>query len=720
MNAYTRIYTIFFLSLFISNSVSAQQTQKKGLSRREAISLQYKALLSTSAGDKASKSSVADQTTYESRRLAWTNLMDLYNYSDSTYLSAAALFQEARLQDDSIGIITAYKTLFNSPDTLVIEKYRSKIDSVLARSELRLGLKTFMDVKQVLLDFGYNRDKRDNLGLYQAVLRQSNSELQAEKMRTTKDMHWTELNEKYNKIYLYLTILIANRDVITPSSFYYEYVDKLDSITRTLPKENIYLRSLALNHINYVRENNQNYKALKVTLAELNTIIRQMEHDYKESGRIYKDYGVIYFQNTVNYINCFTELSTEEVDSCYNLIQEGLQKYAFLQKYYGTIKDFDYEKAYKHNEYDKCLAYAREILDTKKTKIWSMNVDILIDQCLDIARKEKDQEALLFFMDKKIGRTASIEKRFYNEQKTESNMIQRVFDTQQHNVRLLKEDFLSKRRISFIITLAVVGISFLFLVIAIILYRNLKLEHQKVEILKRREEALELAKDAAVKSAKLQTDFLHNISHEVRTPLNSIVGFSDIISENSDLSPEDRADYIQRISKSSVELMKVIDNTLELSNLKNGAVTIEKSLHPINELIRDTYEYYREQMTGQVSLQFQSDVADTFQVMVNPERIQQVVVILVENAIKFTTRGTIKIAIKSNQAAHCRILVEDTGCGVDLQLVPYLFDYLKKEDEFAPGIGIGLTIAHDIIKMMGGILSFDSSYTQGARFVITL
>lgn len=79
--------------------------------------------------------------------------MDLYNYSDSTYLSAAALFQEVRLQDDSIGIITAYKTLFNSPDTLVIQKYRSKIDSVLAQSELRLGLKTFMDVKQVLLDF---------------------------------------------------------------------------------------------------------------------------------------------------------------------------------------------------------------------------------------------------------------------------------------------------------------------------------------------------------------------------------------------------------------------------------------------------------------------------------------------------------------------------------------------------------------------------------------
>lgn len=90
-----------------------------------------------------------------------------------------------------------------------------------------------------------------------------------------------------------------------------------------------------------------------------------------------------------------------------------------------------------------------------------MNIDILIDQCLDIARKKKDQEALLFFMDKKIGRTTSIEKRFYNEQKTESNMIQQVFDTQQHNVRLLKEDFLSKRRISFIITLAVVGIGFL-------------------------------------------------------------------------------------------------------------------------------------------------------------------------------------------------------------------------------------------------------------------
>ncbi|MFA6831731.1 MAG: HAMP domain-containing sensor histidine kinase [Bacteroidaceae bacterium] len=688
------------------------------MTRKEAISLQYKVLSETQVIEK-SKESRIDTAKYEARRLAWSNLMDLYNYSDSTYLSAEALFEEASVRHDSIGIVAAYKTLFNSPDTLVIKKYREKLNTVLSKSELRLGLNIFMSIKQGLLDFGFNNEKRDNLGLYEVVLRQQHSELQAEDMHTKKDMHWAELNEKYNKIYLYLTILIANRDKITPSSFYYEYVSKLDSITKTLPKENRYLRSLALNHINYVREGNQNFKSLKITLAELDTIIREMEKEYKNEGRIYKDYGVIYFQNTVNYINCFTELSVAEVDSCYNLIQKGLEKYVFLQKYYGTLKDFDYEKAYKHGEYDKCLVYAREILDTEKTKIWSINIDILIDQCISISKKNNNKNDLIFFMNKKLGRTAVIEKRFYNEQKAESNMVQRVFDTQQHNVQLLKEDFLSKKKMSSLIIAVVIGVGCLLIIIVLILLRNLNLERQKVEMMKRREEALQLAKDAAIKSAQLQLDFLHNISHEVRTPLNSIVGFSNLISEDPDLSREERDDFIQRISKSSEDLVKLIDDTLELSNLKNGSVPIVSKSCNINEVVRATYESFKKKTKGHVTLEFQSEVDDAFQIMINPERTQQVLSILIENAIKFTDEGTIRLYIESDQNMHARIIVEDTGCGIDPQLVPHLFNHLQKGNEFTSGIGIGLNIAYEICAIMGVELSYDTSFTSGSRFALT-
>jgi len=688
------------------------------VTRKEAISLQYKVLSETQVIEK-SKESRIDTAKYEARRLAWSNLMDLYNYSDSTYLSAEALFEEASVRHDSIGIVAAYKTLFNSPDTLVIKKYREKLNTVLSKSELRLGLNIFMSIKQGLLDFGFNNEKRDNLGLYEVVLRQQHSELQAEDMHTKKDMHWAELNEKYNKIYLYLTILIANRDKITPSSFYYEYVSKLDSITKTLPKENRYLRSLALNHINYVREGNQNFKSLKITLAELDTIIREMEKEYKNEGRIYKDYGVIYFQNTVNYINCFTELSVAEVDSCYNLIQKGLEKYVFLQKYYGTLKDFDYEKAYKHGEYDKCLVYAREILDTEKTKIWSINIDILIDQCISISKKNNNKNDLIFFMNKKLGRTAVIEKRFYNEQKAESNMVQRVFDTQQHNVQLLKEDFLSKKKMSSLIIAVVIGVGCLLIIIVLILLRNLNLERQKVEMMKRREEALQLAKDAAIKSAQLQLDFLHNISHEVRTPLNSIVGFSNLISEDPDLSREERDDFIQRISKSSEDLVKLIDDTLELSNLKNGSVPIVSKSCNINEVVRATYESFKKKTKGHVTLEFQSEVDDAFQIMINPERTQQVLSILIENAIKFTDEGTIRLYIESDQNMHARIIVEDTGCGIDPQLVPHLFNHLQKGNEFTSGIGIGLNIAYEICAIMGVELSYDTSFTSGSRFALT-
>lgn len=227
---------------------------------------------------------------------------------------------------------------------------------------------------------------------------------------------------------------------------------------------------------------------------------------------------------------------------------------------------------------------------------------------------------------------------------------------------------------------------------------------------------LEEAKILAEESVKNKSLFLSNMSHEVRTPLNALAGFSSILSmEDIDDDTIRECDDIIRLN--SDLLLKLINDVVDISciDLEHmqfhfascDAVALCKSVVQTMEKIKHT----------QADILFHSDL-DSLMIDTDSSRLQQVLINLIVNASKFTNQGQITLSLEQKGEEAC-FAVTDTGCGIAPELHSRLFGRFEKLDEKAQGTGLGLSICRLIIKRLGGDIGIDPSYTDGARFIFT-
>lgn len=248
--------------------------------------------------------------------------------------------------------------------------------------------------------------------------------------------------------------------------------------------------------------------------------------------------------------------------------------------------------------------------------------------------------------------------------------------------------------------------------------RNLKndLEKEKNSLIESGEK-LKKAKEEAEEANRLKSTFIANISHEVRTPLNAIVGFSELL---GDASEEERPGYVQIIEDNSELLLNLVSDVLDLSKLESNEFKIfvsdcllqlccqqalDKINHWIQEGVKLTFTHPQEPVT----------------VKTDSQRLRQVLENLLSNAAKFTGKGEINLDFKVDEA-HKQVLfaVTDTGCGIPPEKQSSIFDCFEKVDEFKQGGGLGLPICCAIVDRLGGTIFLDTSYTKGARFVFTI
>lgn len=227
---------------------------------------------------------------------------------------------------------------------------------------------------------------------------------------------------------------------------------------------------------------------------------------------------------------------------------------------------------------------------------------------------------------------------------------------------------------------------------------------------------LEEAKSLAEESVKNKSLFLSNMSHEVRTPLNALAGFSSILSmDGIDDGTIRECDEIIRLN--SDLLLKLISDVVDIScidlehmqfNIAScDAVALCKYVVQTMEKIKHT----------QADILFRSEL-DSLVLHTDSSRLQQVLINLIVNASKFTKQGQIILSLEQKGEDAC-FAVTDTGCGIAPELHSRLFGRFEKLDEKAQGTGLGLSICRLIIERMGGDIRIDSSYTGGARFVFT-
>ncbi len=231
------------------------------------------------------------------------------------------------------------------------------------------------------------------------------------------------------------------------------------------------------------------------------------------------------------------------------------------------------------------------------------------------------------------------------------------------------------------------------------------------------------ALEKAQAASKAKSDFLSNMSHEMRTPLNGVIGASDLlISTRLD---DEQKDLVATLKKSAQLLLKLIDNILDLSKIESGKLVPEKVDFDLHQLVNSTLEMFLPQVEKkQISLSVRFSPETSFMLQGDPLHLQQVLINLVGNAIKFTSKGCVELRISTLQQDErqtwLRFEVIDTGIGISPQAQARIFESFTQADQNITrtygGTGLGTTISKQLVELMGGRMGVQSEPGIGSIF----
>lgn len=242
---------------------------------------------------------------------------------------------------------------------------------------------------------------------------------------------------------------------------------------------------------------------------------------------------------------------------------------------------------------------------------------------------------------------------------------------------------------------------------------------KKIFRLKRSQQQQEAMKEKAERAIQRKNMFLSNMSHEVRTPLNAIVGFSAVLTDdNESFDEESRKEFSEIIKVNSFQLLKLINDILDFSDFENDNITFNIERHDAVKLCRDVVETVIASRKLEVEMRFDTDLK-ALMLDADDARLRQVLINLLVNATKFTEQGSIVLELKKMDEDTAFFSVTDTGCGIPPEKQHLIFERFEKLNDFVQGSGLGLSICQLIVKYMNGKLWVDSEYTQGARFCFT-
>jgi signal transduction histidine kinase len=243
-----------------------------------------------------------------------------------------------------------------------------------------------------------------------------------------------------------------------------------------------------------------------------------------------------------------------------------------------------------------------------------------------------------------------------------------------------------------------------------------RIRHSNTELLN--------AKTKAEESDRLKSAFLANISHEVRTPLNGIVGFLELLNKNT-LDSEQRLMYSKIVNQSADQLIHIITDIIEASRIESGQVQLKMANLNVNELLTGLYYYFEKDATEK-KLHFKCSehlADDKCYVLTDEDKLRQILQNLIDNAIKFTPAGHVEFGCRFSNN-HVEFFVTDSGIGIDDKHRFSVFEYFRQveisETREYGGTGLGLSIARSYVQLLGGSIWFDSVPAKGTSFYFTI
>lgn len=339
-----------------------------------------------------------------------------------------------------------------------------------------------------------------------------------------------------------------------------------------------------------------------------------------------------------------------------------------------------------------------------------------IDEAVEMAKKELGEDSFLTIASiyKDAGRWEEAYEAQQQEAKLNDSINSLILTNSMEGLRTelriydLEREKSQARTITLTIIIILLG-----LLVAALVYIMFSRRRHMLQLKKAYEHALE--------SDKMKTAFIQNITHEVRTPLNIISGFAQVVA-SPDAAPDvlERQEIAKMMTHNTRVITNLIDEMLELSlNETAEEVTLEDGVH-IGRLLSDIQEENNELTKPDVPLHFDNQLPAGFTMTTNKDMLRRILNALLDNAIKFTEEGSITLKAWTDNS-QLFFSIEDTGCGIAKEDAIRIFDRFTKLDEFKEGLGLGLSLCRMLATRLHGSLVLDQSYAgPGARFVLSL
>ena len=452
----------------------------------------------------------------------------------------------------------------------------------------------------------------------------------------------------------------------------------------------------------------------------------EAKENWHEVLRLMQEHGYYSSMPSIylNIVNVALDDSPEEADSLLEVARQISLKHCpervfdidtrrTLSYYYRG----DYDKFLKgYEEYKKGVAEGKSSVHGRSIEVYHEALLGHTDEAIKLAREELGDEGLdaVTMIYEKAGRWQEAFHALKKQTAAKDSIDNVVLTNSMMGIRdemMIYEAERDAARTRFYLMSAVI-ILLALLTIALFYITQTRRRHLK---------ELRKAYDQALESDKMKTAFIQNISHEVRTPLNIIGGFSQVIA-NPDIDPgiEERREIARMTQKNARLITTLIDEMLLVSLNETSEAAKKENNVEINNLMRGVMKEAETNLSSKTKIQYDTTLADDFTILTNEYMLKIIVNALVDNAAKNTPKGTIVLRATKPSDDELDLIVEDTGCGIPAAEAEHIFERFVKLDTFKQGIGLGLPLCRMLIEKLGGTVRLDTSYTQGARFIVTL
>ncbi len=257
--------------------------------------------------------------------------------------------------------------------------------------------------------------------------------------------------------------------------------------------------------------------------------------------------------------------------------------------------------------------------------------------------------------------------------------------------------------------------------------KELELFRTQLEnLVNERTKELAIAKEKAEEADRLKSAFLANISHELRTPMNAVMGFAELVNMG-ELDKDELKDSLEQIQINSETLLNLVENLMEISKIQSGNIDLNKKQVDVNEFLKDIWYAFNKKREhenkDQLKLELITDNSSNIQsINTDIDKLEAILSQLLKNALKFTDSGKIEFGY-TNRNQVVEFFVRDTGTGIEKEKLQYIFEIFSKADKMENinrGAGLGLSIAKSMVNILGGKIWIDTDYKKGAAFYFTV